>query len=54
MSRERSVNKVLNHSEADEIALRLSHCFDNSVEFWLNLLKMYDIRYAEIGFDEGL
>ncbi len=30
-----------------DIALRLAHFFDTSVEFWLNLQKLYELRIAE-------
>ena len=30
-----------------DTALRLGHFFDTSAEFWLNLLKTYELRIAE-------
>jgi antitoxin HigA-1 len=32
---------------SDETALRLSHFFGTSAEFWLNLHSLYDLRLAQ-------
>ena len=43
------VTSILNGRRAitGETALRLAHFFGTSVEFWLNLQNLYDLRLAE-------
>jgi antitoxin HigA-1 len=37
-----------------DTAIRLSLFYGTSIEFWMNLQKTYEIRKAEIEFDEKL
>ena len=43
------ITEILNGRRAitGDTALRLAHFFDTSVEFWLNLQKLYELRIAE-------
>ena len=43
------ITEILNGSRAitGDTALRLSHFFGTSAEFWLNLQKLYELRLAE-------
>ena len=43
------ITGILNGQRAisGDTALRLSHFFGNSAEFWLNLQKIYELRLAE-------
>ena len=37
-----------------DTAIRLSLYFGNSVDFWMNLQKTFEIRKAEVEFDQNL
>lgn len=37
-----------------EIALRLSHAFGQSAQYWLNLQTSYDLKIAQIEWQDGL
>lgn len=43
------ITEILNGRRAitGDTALRLAHFFHTSVEFWLNLQKLYELRIAE-------
>ncbi|MDE2723061.1 MAG: HigA family addiction module antitoxin [Gemmatimonadota bacterium] len=43
------ITEILNGRRAitGDTALKLAHFFDTSVEFWLNLQKLYELRITE-------
>lgn len=43
------ITEILNRRRAvtGDTALRLAHFFGTSLEFWLNLQKLYELRLAE-------
>ena len=43
------ITQILNRTRSitEDTALRLAHFFGTSVQFWLNLQSLYDLRLAE-------
>ena len=49
MSQTNRVTEILNGRRAitGDTALRLAHLFETTVEFWLNLQSLYELRIAQ-------